>query len=82
MIQELFEKALNINSPWYVKELNFNSNSKRLDIYVDFKRGSTFNYYDKDNSVELVDFNSHQSSSFGVCIKKSNHLERAKQIKM
>lgn len=47
MIQELFEKALNINSPWYVKELNFNPNSKRLDIYVDFKRGSTFNYYDK-----------------------------------
>ena len=69
MIQELFEKALNVNAPWYVKELNFDPNSKRLDIYVDFRRGSTFNYYDKDNSVELVDLKAYDTTT-----KRWRHL--------
>lgn len=38
----IFEAALAIQSPWYVKDIQFDAASKRLDIYIDFKRGSTF----------------------------------------
>lgn len=38
----IFEAALAIQSPWHVKEIQFDAASKRLDIYIDFKRGSTF----------------------------------------
>lgn len=38
----IFETALAIQSPWYVKDIQFDAASKRLDIYIDFKRGSTF----------------------------------------
>lgn len=38
----IFEAALAIQSPWYVKEIQFDAASKRLDIYIDFNRGSTF----------------------------------------
>jgi len=39
---KIFEAALTIQSPWYVKDIQFDVDSKRLDIYIDFKRGSTF----------------------------------------
>jgi transposase len=39
---KIFEAALSIHSPWYVKDIQFDAASKRLDIYIDFKRGSTF----------------------------------------
>ena len=42
MITELFQQALNINSPWFVKSIDFNVDKKQLDIHVDFKRGTTF----------------------------------------
>jgi len=38
----LFEAALAIQSPWYVKDVQFDADCKRLDIYIDFKRGSSF----------------------------------------
>ncbi len=38
----IFETALAIQSPWYVKDIQFDAASKRLDIYIDFKRGSVF----------------------------------------
>ena len=38
----IFEKALAIQSPWYVKDIQFNVDAKRLDIYIDFTKGSTF----------------------------------------
>jgi transposase len=44
MQTKLFEMALNIESPFYIKEIEFNIDHKRLDIYIDFKRGSTFDY--------------------------------------
>ena len=31
--QELFQLALNINDPWYVLDLKFDVESKRLDVY-------------------------------------------------
>ena len=39
---QIFEAALSIKSPWYIKDVQFDVASKKLDIYIDFKRGSTF----------------------------------------
>ncbi len=39
---KIFESALAIQSPWYIKDIKFDQQQKLLDIYVDFKRGSTF----------------------------------------
>ena len=38
----IFEVALSINKPWYIKDIESDPDKKRLDLYVDFKRGSTF----------------------------------------
>ncbi|MDX8384208.1 MAG: hypothetical protein R8M45_09010 [Ghiorsea sp.] len=51
IIQKLFEAALGIQSPWYVKSINFDIAKKRLDIDVDFERGSWF----RDAADEGVD---------------------------
>ncbi|NOQ76205.1 MAG: ISL3 family transposase [Methylococcaceae bacterium] len=39
---ELFQQALHIDSPWFIKSIDFNAEKKQLNIHVDFKRGSTF----------------------------------------
>lgn len=39
-LQNLFEVALNINSPWYIKTVSFSQENSRIDIYIDFKKGS------------------------------------------
>ena len=44
----LFEKALHIKSPFYIKGVNFDLKGKRLDIFIDFKRGSFFTYDKED----------------------------------
>jgi transposase len=38
----LFTMALGLSSPWEVKELVFAAESRRLDIRIDFPRGSSF----------------------------------------
>ncbi len=42
--QELFQMALNIKDPWFVTNIDFNIEKKKLDIFVDFTKGSTFSY--------------------------------------
>jgi len=44
MTQDLFQLALNITDPWFVSDLKFDVESKKLDVYIDFKKGSTFEY--------------------------------------
>jgi transposase len=44
MQKDLFTVALNIQQPFYVKEIEFNPEAKRLDVHIDFKRGSIFQY--------------------------------------
>ena len=39
---KIFEAALAIQSPWFIKDVQFDVAKKRLDIFIDFKRGSTF----------------------------------------
>lgn len=40
--EELFTKALGIESPWFVKRLEFNESLQRLELWVEFTKGSTF----------------------------------------
>ena len=49
--KELFEQALGIQTPWHVTSVDFDSESQRLDIYIDFVRGSKFEYTSKDETV-------------------------------
>lgn len=39
----LFSLALGLEDPWFIKDINFNADKKRLDIILDFKKGSKFN---------------------------------------
>jgi len=45
--KDLFERALNIQAPWYLKNIEFNEAEKRLDLYIDFKEGAVFHYESK-----------------------------------
>ena len=38
----IFEAALAIQPPWFIKDVQFDVVKKRLDVFIDFKRGSTF----------------------------------------
>jgi len=51
MITELFQQALHINAPWFIKSVDFDVEKKQLDIHVDFKRGSTFADPDEDGEL-------------------------------
>ena len=59
MTQDLFQLALNITDPWFVSDIQFNVESKRLDVYIDFTKGSTFSYeyieYKTEIKKEIVD---------------------------
>ena len=39
---KLFQMALMIKPPWFVKRVEFSPEKKRLDLYLDFKSGSSF----------------------------------------
>ena len=41
-MENIFKTALGLSEPWYIKSIEFNEHSKRLDIYTDFRRGSKF----------------------------------------
>jgi transposase len=45
-LETLFASALGIIAPWKISSLSFDSEKKRLDIEVDFERGSLFEYDD------------------------------------
>ena len=42
MQEAIFTAALGVESPWFVESVAFDSAQKRLDIRLDFKRGSRF----------------------------------------
>ncbi len=39
---DLFQQALGLVSPWYVKDCRFDPKEKQVDIYIDFTRGGKF----------------------------------------
>lgn len=45
-MEGLFGAALGIGTPWFVKSINFDSKSKRLDLVIDFIKGSKFSIQD------------------------------------
>ncbi len=63
MTKELFQMALNVTDPWFVNDLNFDVESKRLDIYIDFKKGSIFNFFDKEEDKEIVGLKAYDTNN-------------------
>jgi len=49
--RQLFELALHIHDPWYIKDIQFNTDSKRLDIHIDFQKGSLFHYESPEDKI-------------------------------
>ena len=41
-VAELFTRALGFEDPWQVVSIEFSESNKRLDIHLDFPRGSRF----------------------------------------
>ncbi len=50
--KDLFAKALMVEKPWFVHEINFDQNAGKLEIWIDFERGSSFYYEDKELGIE------------------------------
>jgi transposase len=44
MSDELFAAALGIETPWYVKDVNFDAGKRLLTVAIDFAKGSRFPY--------------------------------------
>ena len=69
MTKELFQMALNVTDPWFVSDLTFDADNKRLDVYIDFKQGSEFNYFDKNENREIAGLKAYDTKN-----KKWRHL--------
>ena len=41
-MKDLFQSALGIEQPWFVESIDFDSDQSRMDIHLNFYRGSTF----------------------------------------
>ena len=52
MQKDLFERALHIESPWFIKNIRFSEIERQLIIFIDFKRGSKFYYEDFDAGIK------------------------------
>ena len=48
----IFELALHIENQWHIKDIQFDSENKRLDIHIDFHKGSVFRYESHDENIE------------------------------
>ena len=42
MQNKLFEMALGITEPYFVKDIEFDAEKKKLDIHIDFRKGALF----------------------------------------
>ncbi len=52
LTKQLFELALNIQDPWFIKDIQFDSENKRLDIHIDFHKGSLFHYKSEKDNID------------------------------
>ena len=63
--EDIFAAALGITSPWYIESINFDDNNSRLDVRVNFKVGSKFDYIDTEGKhYDAVVSASLKSSTF------------------
>ena len=51
LTKQLFELALNIQDPWYIKDIQFDPENKRLDIHIDFPKGAIFHYESQEDNI-------------------------------
>ena len=51
--EKIFEAALSIQAPWYIETIEFDSEQKRLDVFINFYRGSAFRSEDKEYQGEF-----------------------------
>jgi len=63
MTKELFQMALNVTEPWFVSDLKFDVEAKRLDIYIDFKKGSTFDFFDAKEDKKCVGLKAYDTNN-------------------
>jgi transposase len=49
-MQDIFKMALGVEDPWFIVSTEFDAVQKRLDIRLDFKRGSRFRLEDGDGN--------------------------------
>ena len=45
-MENIFRAALGVESPWFIRDMRFEVDKKRLDIWLDFKKGSRFHVED------------------------------------
>ncbi len=50
--KDLFAKALMVEKPWFVHDVKFDLATGKLEIWIDFERGSTFYYEDKELGIK------------------------------
>jgi len=50
--KDLFAKALMVEKPWFVHEISFDQKAGKLEIWIDFERGSSFYYEDEKLGIE------------------------------
>ncbi len=51
-MNNLFEQAIGLQQPWFIESVAFDPERKRLDISINFTRGTKFPWRDADGSVE------------------------------
>jgi hypothetical protein len=49
--KELFAKALMVEKPWFIQEVNFDPQNGKIDIWIDFEAGSEVFYEDKELEI-------------------------------
>lgn len=50
--KELFAAALMIEKPWFIQEIKLDQDNDKLEIWIDFERGSEFYYEDRKLGVK------------------------------
>jgi transposase len=49
--KDLFANTLMIDLPWYIDRMEFSPEKGKLDIWIDFVRGSLFNFEDAEMNI-------------------------------
>jgi len=66
--KEIFAKAIGINEPWFITDLNFDVTNKRLDVQISFRKGSTFHFENKEKTIN------GEFKAYDTVIKTYRHL--------
>ncbi len=46
--KQLFSKAMRIDLPWIIEQMEFDKTQGKLDVWIDFARASEFFFEDKE----------------------------------